>query len=46
MRNGRGIGVRVRRSTMMPAHTITKISSVPMLTSSPSTAMGVTAPSA
>jgi len=41
MRNGRGRSGRDRRSTTIPIDTITKASSVPMLTSAPSVPMGV-----
>ena len=40
VRNGRWRSGRVRRRTITPAHTIAKASSVPMLTSSPSSWIG------
>src|SRR6476646_3593213 len=41
--NGRGISGRLRRSTQTPAQTITKASSVPMLTNSPRIPIGISA---
>src|SRR5258708_39713064 len=41
--NGRGISGRLRRRTHTPAQTITKASSVPMLTSTPRIPMGIRA---
>ena len=41
--NGRGMSGRLRRSTHTPAQTITKASSVPILTSSPRIPIGIRA---